>query len=215
MTAGSSAEEVLRRLRDLHHGPAALAGALAPPPGAEGANAVLARSVAAEVLGEISGPDAIRALAGALDDGRRAVRTAAALALAREGEGGETILPALGEALVDERWEVAEEAAAALSRAGGDAALRLLADTAGGGTGRAARQRAIRALGRWPGAGAAHVLAGLPGDPDPQIRVSVLWALAGRPEAAAREALEALARDPVREIRRRARDLLLKARGRG
>lgn len=185
----------------------ALVGALSPPVAGdehEGANSVLARAVAAEVLDDIGGTEALEGLSRALRDPQQRVRVAAALALARRGRLGAAGIPALAEALAGDRWDVAEEAAAALAAMGGEAALRASAEVARMGAARAVRERAIRALARWPGLAAASALAGLLDDPDPYVRDALVVALAGRPEGVAREALEVLARDPDREARRRA-----------
>ncbi len=189
----------------------ALVRALSPPVSAEayeGANSVLARTVAAEVLGEIGGRAATEALTKALWDPRHAVRVAAALALASRGQLEATGVPVLAEALAGDRWNVAEQAAAALSAIGDESAFRAVRDAARTGKALATRRLAIRVLARWPGLAAACALATLRDDPERHVREALVEALANRPEAVAREALEALARDPEYEIRRGATSAL-------
>lgn len=167
------------------------------------------RALAAELVGRIAGRAARAILRAHLGDASIRVRTACALVLARAGVSDDRAMLVLAQALDDPDCTVQHEAISQLDASGGVAVPALSAVLTDPTRSWRARSSAAMLIGRIGGDAAVAVLVRSVGDEHPQVRRSVLGALArfrGNPEAA--RALNAARSDAAPAVRSTARRLL-------
>lgn len=172
-----------------------------------------ARVAAARTLGELTAVEdadsgaAVVALRQALNDGQRAVRIEAALALARcPGAGAQEALRTLATALDEESWARAKEVMQALERIGAPAeplVISLIQLQPQDEADRRRRMRAVELAGALDCAAAVPALQSLSRAPDPVLRLRAITAL-DRIATAEAECLAGFLADPEPRVRLRA-----------
>ena len=164
----------------------------------------------AEALGRIGGMDEVAPLIAALSDGDKAVRIAAAKALAEAGDY-RIVKPLFDLIRSDSDPEVRHQANIALERLHDQRAVGpLLAEVKmAAGAGFFTRPTAIRLLGRYQDAEAADALAAImTGDPDVALRSDAAKALGGMKDSRAADGLIAQLKSDVPGTRALAAQLL-------
>ena len=171
-----------------------------------------ARAAAAYLLGESADASlpparARLALRAALDDGQRAVRLEAALALAQQpSEAGQAAGAVLLDALDEPNWARAESNMQALVRLGPQVApllCKAIAAPARDGNARLRRLRAVTVAGRLRASSAVPALASLCYASDRQLRLAAITALLEIP-ASGKRSLERFLSDEDGTVRLRA-----------
>lgn len=159
----------------------------------------VARSRAANSLGYIGGPSAIAPLVGALEDEMLDVRLSAARALSRLG-AKEAVSPILHCLPLPAPWTIARllEILSAMGEAAIGPLLDFSRDTKEPPLLRAV---AVRVLGMLHAKGVAPIAIAYLADPDPEIRVQGIKALADAGDGAAAEPLLAAMSDATWQVR--------------